>query len=60
MTRDELAALVAALGDLVQVIRVADPAGKADPYVQLGLTLTYRLQRRLVEASVTPSLHIMQ
>ena len=36
MTRDELAALVAALGDLVQVIRDADPADKADLYAQLG------------------------
>ena len=56
MTRDELAALVAALGDLVQVIRDADPADKADLYAQLGLILTYRPQKRLVEASVTPSL----
>jgi hypothetical protein len=53
MTRDELTAIVAALGDLVQVIRDADPADKADLYAQLG-HLTYRPQRRLVEASVTP------
>ena len=58
MTRDELAALVAALGDLVPVIRNADPADKADLYAQLGLTLTYRPQKRLVEASVRPSLHM--
>jgi site-specific DNA recombinase len=58
MTKDEIAAIVAALGDLVQVIRDADPADKADLYAQLGLTLTYRPQKRLVEASVTPSLHM--
>ena len=58
MTRDEIAALVAALGDLVQIIRDADPADKADLYAQLGLTMTYRPQKRLVEATVTPSLHM--
>jgi len=58
MTRDEIAAIVTALGDLVQVIRDADLADKAELYAQLGLTLTYRPQKRLVEASVTPSLHM--
>jgi hypothetical protein len=58
MTGDEIAAIVAALGDLVQVIRKADPADKADLYAQLGLTLTYRPQKRLVEASIIPSLHM--
>jgi site-specific DNA recombinase len=42
MTRDEIATIVTALGDLVQVIRDADPADEADLYTQLGLTLTYR------------------
>jgi len=58
MTRDEMAGIVAALGDLVQVIRDADPADKADLYTQLGLTLTYRPQKQLVEATVTPGLHM--
>jgi site-specific DNA recombinase len=58
MTRDEIAALVTALGDLVQVIRDADRADKAELYAQLGLTLTYRPQKRLVEATVTPRLHM--
>ena len=47
-----------ALGDLVQVIRDADRTDKAELYTQLGLTLTYRPQKRLVEATVTPSLHM--
>jgi hypothetical protein len=47
-----------ALGDLVHVIRDADPADKADLYAQLGLTLTYRPQKRLVEAMVTPGHHM--
>ena len=42
MTRYEIAAIVTALGDLVQVIRDADPAEKAELYAQLGLTFTYR------------------
>jgi len=58
MTRDEIAAIVTVLGDLMQVIRDADPADKADLYTQLGLTMTYRPQRRLVQATVTPSLHM--
>jgi hypothetical protein len=37
MTRDEIAAIVTALGDLVQVIRNADPADKAHLYAQLVL-----------------------
>ena len=45
MTRDGIAAIVAALGDLVQVIRDADPADKAELYTQLGLTMTYRPQK---------------
>jgi hypothetical protein len=58
MTRDEIAAIVTALGDLVQVIHDANPADKADLYAQLGLTLACRPQKRLVEASVIPSLHM--
>jgi site-specific DNA recombinase len=58
MTRDEIAALVAAPGDLVQVIRDADRTDKAELYTQLGLTLTYRPQKRLVEATVAASLHM--
>ena len=42
MTRDDIAAIMAALGDLVRIIRDADPADKADLYAQLGLTMTYR------------------
>jgi site-specific DNA recombinase len=37
MTRDETAAIVTTLGDLVQVIRDANPADKAELYTrQLG------------------------
>ena len=39
-------------------LRDADPADKAELYAQLGLRMTYRPQKRLVEAPVTPSLHM--
>jgi site-specific DNA recombinase len=41
MTRDEITSLVQEIGDLMQVIKDADPADKAEIYSQLGLTLTY-------------------
>jgi hypothetical protein len=46
------------LGDLVQIIRGADPAGKAELCAQLGLRMIYRLLQRPVEATVTPSPHM--
>jgi hypothetical protein len=42
MSRDEIAAVVTAFGDLTQVVQGADPADKADIYAQLKLTLTYQ------------------
>lgn len=56
MSRDHIAAIVAALADLAQVVREADPADKADIYAQLNLTLTYQPGQRLVEATVKPGL----
>jgi DNA invertase Pin-like site-specific DNA recombinase len=56
MAPDDIAAIVAELGDLVGVIRDADPADKAEMYAQLGLALTYQPGRRLVEATIKPSL----
>jgi hypothetical protein len=58
MTPDDLAAIVAALGDLVPVVHDADPADKAEIYTQLGLTLTCQPGRRLVEAAIKPSLNM--
>jgi site-specific DNA recombinase len=54
MSRDDIAAVVAAFGDLVRVVREAEAADKADVYAQLGMTLTYRPESRLVEATVRP------
>jgi len=51
LSRDDIAAIVAAFADLAQVIRDADPADKAELYAQLKLTLTYQPGQRLVEAT---------
>ena len=56
MSRDDIAATVAALAGHAQVVREADPADKADLYAQLKLTLTYQPGQRLVEATVKPRL----
>jgi site-specific DNA recombinase len=40
MTQDEITSLVGALGDVMQVLKEADPADKAEVYSRLGLTLT--------------------
>ncbi|RSN03136.1 recombinase family protein [Nonomuraea sp. WAC 01424] len=58
MTREEIHAVMIALGDLVKVIQEADPLDKAELYAQLGLRLTYRPQKQLVEAQVVPGLHV--
>jgi DNA invertase Pin-like site-specific DNA recombinase len=58
MSREEITAMVTALSDLAQVLNDADPADKAEIYTQLGLTLTYRPQNRLVEATVRPALNM--
>ena len=42
MSRDDIAAIVAAIADLARVVSDADPADKADIYAQLGLSLTYQ------------------
>jgi site-specific DNA recombinase len=58
MSPDDIAAIVAALGDLARVVRDADTSDKAEIYAQLGLTLTYQPGRRLVEATIQPSLNM--
>jgi site-specific DNA recombinase len=50
MTRDQIATIVTALGDILAVLRDADPADKAEIYSQLGLRLTYQPGQRIVRA----------
>jgi len=48
MTRDQLAALVNGLGNLLDVLASAAPEDKAEVYRRLGLRLTYDPARRVV------------
>lgn len=56
MTREEISTVLTELGDLARVIVQADADDKAKLYRELGLRLTYRPQKQLVEATVTPGL----
>ena len=54
MTRDEITSLVTALGDVLGVLKDAEPADKAEVYGRLGLTLTYHPQDKRVVAEARP------
>jgi hypothetical protein len=55
MTREEITTLVRTMGDLMQVIKDADPADKAEISSQLGLTLTCHPNEKRVEAGARPA-----
>ncbi|MFE9191039.1 recombinase family protein [Micromonospora sp. NPDC007208] len=57
MTQAEITALVHALGNIVTVLRDADPADKAEVYRQLGLRLTYHPAAQTVHAETDLSAH---
>jgi site-specific DNA recombinase len=54
MTSDEIAAAVAAIADLMAILRTAEAADKAELYAQLGLQLTYNPAARTVIARAEP------
>jgi hypothetical protein len=54
MTKDQIADLVARLGDIITVLRQADPADRAEVYQQLGLRLTYHPTEQKVRVQVQP------
>ena len=54
LSRDQLAALVNGLGNLLDVLAKAAPEDKAEVYRQLGLRLTYDPARRVVIAESDP------
>ncbi|MDQ2812569.1 MAG: zinc ribbon domain-containing protein [Actinomycetota bacterium] len=56
MTRDEIEAVVTALGAIARVVQAADPADKADIYAKLRLTLTYQPEEKLVQAIIKQGL----
>lgn len=53
--KSEITSLVQAIGDLMQVIKDAVPADKAEIYSQLGLTLTYHPNEKRVVAEARPA-----
>jgi site-specific DNA recombinase len=50
MTHEQISSLVAAFGDLSEVIKQGDPADKAEVYRQLGLHLIYEPKKPKVRA----------
>ena len=55
MTKDQIKAVVAQLGDVMGVLKRADPADKAEVYAQLGLRLIYKPDSRTVTAEARPT-----
>jgi DNA invertase Pin-like site-specific DNA recombinase len=56
MSREEIEAVVTALGVLARVVRAADPTDKAEIYAKLRLSLTYEPREKLVAATIKPGL----
>ncbi|WP_121160986.1 hypothetical protein [Micromonospora pisi] len=57
MSRTEITSLVQALGDIVTVLRDADPADKAEVYRQLVLRLTYHPETQTVRTEIDLNAH---
>lgn len=54
MTTEQISALVAGLGEILTVLRDADPRDKAKIYAGVGLHLTYQPSRQTVIAEAKP------
>jgi site-specific DNA recombinase len=55
MSRDDIHALVDTLGGLLNALRHADPADKAEVYRDLGVRLTYNHTQHTVLAETRPT-----
>ncbi|MGH3340371.1 MAG: hypothetical protein ACRDPL_16300, partial [Propionibacteriaceae bacterium] len=55
MSRDDIHAMVDTLGGLLDVLRHADPADKAEVYRELGVRLTYNHTEHTVLAETRPT-----
>jgi len=53
-TKEQIRALVLSLRDIVQVLATADPKLKAEVYAELGVSVTYDHERRLVSVEAGP------
>jgi site-specific DNA recombinase len=58
LSHQEIADMIQRIGNLVEAATMADPDDKADLYRQLGLQMTYRPQKQLVEARLIPDPHM--
>jgi site-specific DNA recombinase len=56
MAADEIAAVLTAMGRLIDVLRRADPADKATVYRHLGLILTLKPESQTVQVQAQPNL----
>jgi hypothetical protein len=54
MSRDQISELVGNLGDIIDALREADPADRAEVYRQLGLRLTYHPKQQKVRVQAQP------
>lgn len=54
LTKDQIRALVLSLKDIVAVLATADPKLKAEVYAELGVSVTYDHERRLVSVAAGP------
>jgi site-specific DNA recombinase len=55
VTDEEIASFVTELGAVMQALDEADPAGRAEVYGRLGLTLTYHPNEKRVAAEARPA-----
>jgi hypothetical protein len=55
MTEEEIMNLVTELGGIMEALKDADPADKAEIYRRIGLTLTYHPQEKRVAAEARPN-----
>lgn len=55
MTQEEIATLVTELGGIMQALKEADPADKAEAYSRLGVTLAYHTNESRVAAEARPA-----
>lgn len=54
LSREEIRAMVAQLGEITGVLREADPRDKAEIYAQLGIRMTYQVDERVVGVEARP------
>jgi hypothetical protein len=60
MSEEELRLLVQCLGDMTQVLAEAEPRDKAQVYSELGISVTYDPDQRLVSVTAQPFTGVQQ